>query len=197
MTFGIEGPLSAESEQVLMQQLQVGDEVAIRTLYSRFGRPVYSMGIRMLGSAEAAEELTQDVFMAAWRKSSRFDASRGRLSTWLMAIAHNLAIDRIRQEKGSRRPSLVFMDQLPEPQPDEEHDIVIERETARRALEALSPMERRLLSLAYFQGWTAREIAERDGIPLGTVKTRLRTALIKLRKAQGDQLRAAAAEGAE
>ena len=192
MAFDHEGPLSTESEQVLMQQLQTGDEQAIRALYSRFGRPVYSMGYRLLGNAEAAEELTQDVFLAAWRKSSRFDASRGRLSTWLMAIAHNLAIDRLRHETGSRRPHLVLVEEVPEPDPVEEEEALVERQAARDALECLSAAERQLLSLAYFQGWTAREIAESDGIPLGTVKTRLRTALIKLRKTQGEQLRAAA-----
>ena len=77
MTFGREGPLSAESEQELMRQLVAGEEHAIRTLYSRFGRPIYTVGLRMLGSVEAAEELTQDVFLAAWRKGGRFDSERG------------------------------------------------------------------------------------------------------------------------
>ena len=187
MTFDREGPLSPESEQALMQQLLAGDDRAIRNLYGRFGRPVYTLGLRLLGSNEAAEELTQDVFLAAWRKASRFDAARGRLSTWLMAIAHNLAIDRLRHERGAGRPVLVLVDEMPEPAPSEEESQLIERETARRALAGLSPTERQLLSLAYFHGWTAREIAEADGIPLGTVKTRLRTALIKLRKAQHEQ----------
>ena len=186
MTFEREGPLSPESEQALMQQLLAGDDRAIRNLYGRFGRPVYTLGLRLLGSNEAAEELTQDVFLAAWRKASRFDAARGRLSTWLMAIAHNLAIDRLRHERGAGRPVLVLVDEMPEPAPSEEESQLIERETARRALAGLSPTERQLLSLAYFHGWTAREIAEADGIPLGTVKTRLRTALIKLRKAQNE-----------
>jgi RNA polymerase sigma-70 factor (ECF subfamily) len=156
---------------------------------------VFTLGMRLLGSAEAAEELTQDVFMAAWRKGRRFDPTRGRLSTWLMAIAHNLAIDRLRHERGGTRPPMVLVDQIPEPAPTEEEDALVERETARRALARLSASERRLLSLTYFQGWTAREIAEADGIPLGTVKTRLRTALIKLRKAEAEQARAAARTG--
>jgi RNA polymerase sigma-70 factor (ECF subfamily) len=192
MTFDPEGPLSRESEQELMRQLVAGDEDAVRTLYARFGRSVYTLGLRLLGSNEGAEELTQDVFLAAWRKGSRFDATRGRLSTWLMAIAHNMAVDRLRHDRGAARPSLVFMDELPEPAPfDEEHGL-IERDQARRALAGLSPAERRLLSQAYFYGWTAREIAEADGIPLGTVKTRLRTALIKLRRAGAEEARAAA-----
>jgi len=193
MTFEREGPLSPESEQILVQQLLAGDERAIRNLYGRFGRPVFTLGLRLLGSAEAAEELTQDVFLAAWRKAARFDPARGRLSTWLMAIAHNLAIDRLRHERGAGRPVLVLVDEMPEPAPSEEESQLIDRETARRALAGLSPSERQLLSLAYFHGWTAREIAEADGIPLGTVKARLRTSLIKLRKAQHDQAREEAA----
>jgi RNA polymerase sigma-70 factor, ECF subfamily len=197
MTFQREGPLSSESEQELMRQLVAGKEDAIRTIYARFGRSVYTVGLRLLGSAEAAEELTQDVFLAAWRKGSGFDAERGRLSTWLMAIAHNLAVDRIRHERGAARPPLVLVDELPEPSPLEDEDMLFQRDRARRALASLSPAERSLLSQAYFYGWTAREIAEADGIPLGTVKTRLRTALIKLRKAEAEHAREAARLGEE
>jgi RNA polymerase sigma-70 factor, ECF subfamily len=192
MTFEPEGPLSRESEQELMRRLVSGDEDAVRRLYARFGRSVYTLGLRLLGSNEGAEELTQDVFLAAWRKGSRFDATRGRLSTWLMAIAHNMAIDRLRHERGAARPALVFMDELPEPTPSDEEHGLIERDQARRALAGLSPAERRLLAQAYFYGWTAREIAEADGIPLGTVKTRIRTALIKLRRAGAEEARVAA-----
>ena len=187
-----EGPLSAHEEQALLQKLMTGDEEAIRTIYGRFARPIYSLGLRLLGSAEGAEELTQDVFLTAWRKAARFDASRGRLSTWLMAIAHNMAVDRLRHERGAGRPPLVLVDELPEPDPTDEEDALVQRDRARRALAGLSPAERQLLSQAYFYGWTAREIAEADGIPLGTVKTRLRTALIKLRRAEADHEKAAA-----
>ena len=108
--------------------------------------------------------------------------SRGRLSTWLMAIAHNLGVDRLRRENGARRPTLVFMEEIPERLSDDDVDPVLERDAARRAMASLSGAERSLLVRAYFQGLTAREIAEADHIPLGTVKTRLRTALIKIRR---------------
>jgi RNA polymerase sigma-70 factor (ECF subfamily) len=193
MTFAREGPLSRESELELMQALVAGEEDAVRTLYARFGRAVYSLGVRLLGDSENAEELTQDVFLAAWRKGNRFDPTRGRLSTWLMAIAHNMAIDRIRHDRGQGRPLLVLVEEVPEPASTAEEDALIDRDRARRALAHLSPAERDLLSQAYFYGWTAREIAEADGIPLGTVKTRLRTAIIKLRNAQIEHARAAAA----
>jgi RNA polymerase sigma-70 factor (ECF subfamily) len=161
----------------------VGNEDAIRALYARFGRPIFTLGLRLLGNAEAAEELTQDVFVMAWRKAARFDSSRGRLSTWLMTIAHNLAVDRLRRETGVTRPTLVLVDSVPEVASPGEEDPLVERDAAVRALSTLSDAEQRLLARTYFGGLTAREIAEADGIPLGTVKTRLRTALIKLRRA--------------
>jgi RNA polymerase sigma-70 factor (ECF subfamily) len=173
----------------LIRGLLAGDEDAIRAVYARFARPVYSMGLRILGSNEAAEELTQDVFLTAWRKAARFDPARGRLSTWLLTIAHNLAIDRLRRETGVRRPTLVLVDEVPEIAGAAEEDVFLERDVAIRALETLTEAERRLLARTYFRGLTAREIAEADGIPLGTVKTRLRSALIKVRLANRDKER--------
>ena len=166
-----------------MEGLLAGNDDAIRTLYSRFGRPVYSLGLRLLGTRESAEELTQDVFLTAWRKAARFDPARGRLSTGLMTLAHNLAVDRLRRETGVSRPTLVLVDEVPDAPGLDEEAVLIERDSALRALESLSPAERLLVGRAYFRGQTAREIAEADGIPLGTVKTRLRSAMIKVRKA--------------
>ncbi len=178
-----EGPLLPKEEQQLMEGLRVGDDAAVRALYARFGRPVYGLGLRLLGSRESAEELTQDVFLTAWRKAARFDPTRGRLSTWLMTIAHNLAVDRLRRETGVSRPTLVLVDEVPDAPGIDEEAVLIERDTAIRCLESLSDAERRLVARAYFRGLTAREIAESDGVPLGTVKTRLRSAMIKVRRA--------------
>ena len=170
-----------------MEGLLAGNDDAIRALYSRFGRPVFSMGMRLLGSREAAEELTQDVFLTAWRKAARFDPARGRLSTWLMTIAHNLAVDRLRRETGVSRPNIVLVDEVPDAPGVDEEAGVMERDAAVRALASLSDSERRLLARVYFRGLTAREISVADHIPLGTVKTRLRSALIKVRKANEDK----------
>ncbi|MEW6058805.1 MAG: sigma-70 family RNA polymerase sigma factor [Actinomycetota bacterium] len=184
-----EGPLLAREEQQLVEGLLAGNEEAVRALYARYARPIFTLGLRLLGGAEAAEELTQDVFLTAWRKATRFDASRGRLSTWLMTIAHNLAVDRLRRESGVTRPTLVLVDEMPEVVSLGEEEPLIERDVALRALGSLSDAERRLLARAYFGGLTAREIAEADGIPLGTVKTRLRTALIRVRRANQEKER--------
>jgi RNA polymerase sigma-70 factor, ECF subfamily len=96
-----------------MQRLASGDETAIRTIYRRFARPVFGVGHRILGSREAAEELTQDVFLTAWRKAARFDPSRGRLSTWLMAIAHNMAVDRLRRVSARTPETLGGIEDIP------------------------------------------------------------------------------------
>ena len=189
MTTRPDGPLLAREEQQLVEGLLGGNEDAVRALYARYARPIFTLGLRLLGSAEAAEELTQDVFLAAWRKAARFDPARGRLSTWLMTIPHNLAVDRLRRETGVTRPHLVLVEEVPETEWVDEEEPLIERDAAIRALESLSDAEKRLLARAYFGGLTAREIAESDGIPLGTVKTRLRTALIKVRRANQDKER--------
>ena len=109
-----------------------------------------------------------------------------------MTIAHNMAVDRIRHDRGIGRPTLVLVDDVPEPNAAEDEDLVAERDLARRAMAGLSQAERNLLCQAYFFGWTAREIAEATNVPLGTVKTRLRTALIRLRAASADAARSAA-----
>ena len=184
-----DGPLLASEERQLVLGLLEGNEEAVRTIYARFARPVFTVGLRLLGSAEAAEELTQDVFLTAWRKAARFDPNRGRLSTWLMTIAHNLAVDRLRRDNGVTRPTLVLVDQVPETAVGDDVEPFIDRDEAMRAIESLSDSEQRLLARAYFGGLTAREISEADGTPLGTVKTRLRTALIKVRRANLDKER--------
>src|ERR1700750_1158283 len=156
MIFESAGPLSAHEEQALVGRLLCGDEEAVRTIYARFARPVYSLGLRLLGSSEAAEELTQDVFLAAWRKAARFDPQRGRLSTWLMTIAHNLAVDRLRRETGVSRPHLVLVDEVPDQPAGDEEYILMERDEALRALASLSMAEKRLIARVYFRGMTAR-----------------------------------------
>lgn len=181
------GDARAREERRIVEGLRAGDEEALRGLYARYGRTVFAIGMRLLGSREAAEELTQDVFLAAWRKVDRFDPDRGRLSTWIMTIAHNLGVDRLRRETGPRRPNLILVEHLPEEADGDATEEFLERDVALRALEPLTPAERVLLMRAYFGGLSAREISEADGIPLGTVKTRLRTALIKVRAAQRAQ----------
>lgn len=177
-----DGPLTPEAERALMRRLMAGDEEAIRILYARFSRPIFGLGLRLLGSPELAEELTQDTFLAAWRKAARYDPARGRLSTWLMTIAHNLGVDRLRREARRAATPVEDMEDLVE-DVEEPEGAVVDRVRTMAMLRVLSPADRHLLLLAYYRGWTAKEISEHDDVPLGTVKTRLRSALIKLRRA--------------
>jgi len=183
-TDAYDGPLTPEAERELVRRLISGDEEAVRILYGRFGGPVYGLGLRLLASPEAAQELTQDTFVAVWRKAGQYDPTRGRLSTWIMVIAHNLGVDRLRRD--SRRP-LAFVEDVERLAEEtvEAESRIVDRLAAGEMLAVLSAAERRLVLLAYYRGWTAREISLHDATPLGTVKTRLRSALIKLRRAHG------------
>ena len=183
-TDAYDGPLTPEAERDLVRRLISGDEEAVRILYGRFGGPVYGLGLRLLASPEAAQELTQDTFVAVWRKAGQYDPTRGRLSTWIMVIAHNLGVDRLRRE--SRRPLALVEDvERLAVETVEAESRIVDRLAAGEMLAVLSAAERRLVLLAYYRGWTAREISLHDATPLGTVKTRLRSALIKLRRAHG------------
>ena len=175
--------LTPHEERDLMQRLATGDESAVRIVYDRFAGPIYTLGLRMLGTRENAEDLTQEVFLAAWRKAAGYDPAGGRLSTWFMAIAPNTAVDRIRRDAARPQRSSIPLEEAPQPLVVDE-EATVDRVVARGALGTLSAAEQRLLRLTYFRGLTAREIAEADGVPLGTVKTRIRTTLIKLRRAQ-------------
>ena len=134
--------------------------------------------------------MAQDVFLAAWRKRSAFDPdSHGRLSACLRTDSPQSRCRSYAPRDGRDAPHLVLVEEVPETEWVDEEEPLIERDAAIRALESLSDAEKRLLARAYFGGLTAREIAESDGIPLGTVKTRLRTALIKVRRANQDKER--------
>jgi len=166
-----------------MRQIAGGDEKALETLYGRYSGVVYSVARRILGDVGAAEEVLQDIFYQLWRAASSFDPARGTLAGWLLVSARNRAITRLR-----RRGPAGFEE-------IEEQTVAsnfnLESSAAanemmslvRNALAALSQEQRQVLELAYFEGLTHSEIAERTGDPLGTVKTRLRTALGTLRRA--------------
>jgi RNA polymerase sigma-70 factor, ECF subfamily len=167
----------------LMQRVAAGDQAALATLYDRYSSVLYSVAMRILTDAGAAEEILQDVFLQVWRNASRFDPQRGSLSGWLLVTTRNRAIDRLRR----RAP------QGPDPAPEElampgaslETGVAQDEMMAlvKTALNDLAPGQRAVLEMAYFEGLTHSEIAERSGEPLGTVKTRLRSALQVLKKA--------------
>jgi len=166
------------------------DPAAAEVLYERFAARIYGLGIVMLGNEAAAQDLVQDTFVKLWRSADRFDQARGRLDTWVLLVARSLAIDALRRrvlEARTTEASKPGSDVSPEPGPDEVAETEDLAARARRAMTTLSPGQRAALELAYFGGKTSAEVAELEGIPLGTAKTRIRTALLKLREALEEQ----------
>ena len=177
--------VSRDADASLIRRILNGDDTALGALYDRYGRLVYSVAQRILRDSGAAEEVLQDIFHQLWRVAGTFDLARGSLASWLMVMARNRSIDRL------RRRSLAVADSPAEALPLARFDLesdVAQKEMitrVRRALDDLPEPQRRVMELAYFEGLTQSEIAVHTGDPLGTVKTRLRTALGSLKKAFG------------
>jgi RNA polymerase sigma-70 factor (ECF subfamily) len=170
----------ASADTALVSAIRAGDPGAMALLYDRYGSIVYSVALRVLGDTGSAEDVLQDVFMQLWRNPNSFDSSRGSLGPWLAVIARNRAIDAIRK----RRPETDIDDVIISVQPDMASDAErgLAMEKVRDAMESMAAPQRAALEMAYFEGLTHSEIAEKTGEPLGTIKTRIRTGLLALRK---------------
>jgi RNA polymerase sigma factor, sigma-70 family len=170
----------ASADAALVSAIRAGDPGAMALLYDRYGSIVYSVALRVLGDTGSAEDVLQDVFMQLWRNPNSFDSSRGSLGPWLAVIARNRAIDAIRK----RRPETDIDDVIISVQPDMASDAErgLAMEKVRDAMESMAAPQRTALEMAYFEGLTHSEIAEKTGEPLGTIKTRIRTGLLSLRK---------------
>jgi RNA polymerase sigma-70 factor (ECF subfamily) len=191
------GGRTAPEDEALLARVVAGDSRALEALYDRYARVVYSAALRILGSAELAEEVVQETFWRVWRRGGTFQSGRGQVSSWILGIAHNLAIDELRRQRA--RPSPVY-DREDRPvlrdMEDSRMDVAgaaLEEERRRlvsAALEQIPSEQREAIELAYFGGLSQSEIAARLHNPLGTVKTRIRLGLQKLRDiltAQGFQ----------
>jgi RNA polymerase sigma-70 factor, ECF subfamily len=169
----------------LMRAFARRDARAAEELYRRFAPRVFGLGKVMLGDASRAEDLVQDTFVKIWRVADSYEPSRGALDTWVLLIARSLAIDTIRRRVLEAR---VTAQQEPpqeateDSEPEHHAEIQDLADRARVAMKTLSPGQRAALELAYFGGKTSSEVAELEGIPVGTAKTRIRTALIRLRE---------------
>ncbi len=172
------------SDAALMARMVQRDEAALEALYDRYAGLLSSVLNRILRDTQAAEEILQDIFYQLWRTASQFDASRGSLPGWLMVIARNRAISRLRHHNPAAGEELFENTLVLLPMSLE--SAITQKELMGRvkgAMEALPKEQRAAVELAYFEGLTHSEIAERTGDPLGTVKTRLRTALETLKRA--------------
>lgn len=176
-------------DEELVARVGAGDERAFEQLYDRYADLVYSVALRILADPALAQDVAQEVFLRFWRAPGRYDAGRGRFGNWLMSVTRNRAVDEVRM-RGRRRQREVAPLPVAEDPPDGQAadpvlnaTLAAERAAVRRALRCLPQEQRTALELAYFGGLTQQEIAELLQQPLGTVKTRTRLAMKKLRLA--------------
>jgi len=177
------------SDRELMERLQRREPQALSELYDRYGRLVYSLILRVVRDTGIAEDLVQETFLRVWNRVQGFDAQRGSIGPWLLAVARNRAIDYLRSASGRERNAVEFEEtDHPALYTDMEQDILTSDATRRikAAMEKLSANQRQVIELAYFEGLSQTEMAERMGQPLGTVKTWVRTALKHLRDELGE-----------
>ena len=163
--------------------MKSGDQRALAELYDRYSPVVYAVALRVLGDTGAAEDVLQEVFLQLWKNPSAFDAARGSLGAWLAVIARNRAIDALRR----RKPETDIEDVVVSVSPDlaSEADRSRAAQKVRSVLGEMPAAQRTALEMAYFEGLSHTEIAEKTGEPLGTIKTRIRSGLMSLRKAFG------------
>jgi RNA polymerase sigma-70 factor, ECF subfamily len=184
----LQGGRGAASDEELLLRVARGDQAAFEALYDRFAGLVYGVVKRVVRDPSQSEEVAQEVLVEAWRIASRFDPERGTARTWLLTMAHRRAVDRVRSEQSSRdrterigtRDHQQAFDQVAE-----EVELRLEHRQVREALSVLTDLQREAVELAYYGGYTYREVAELLGAPLGTIKTRMRDGLIRLRDAMG------------
>ena len=174
----------------LMDRLGSRDLAAFEALYDRYGDLVYSVCLRVVGDTYIAEDVTQDVFVRVWRRPEQFDLRRGKFVTWLLSVARNRSIDHRRsQSRRMRHEALPSLDEEEDVLPSEDARddpalqtvLADERAAVRKALEVLPPEQKLAIQLAYFGGLTQQEVANKLGQPLGTVKTRIRLGMQKMR----------------
>jgi RNA polymerase sigma-70 factor, ECF subfamily len=181
-------PLSI-SDESLLQAIVEGQSAALESLYDRYGRLVFSLAVSIINSAEEAEEIIQEVFLLIWEKSASYQANQGKVAAWLTGITRHRAIDVLRRRnarpEGHRMDWIKSVEEPDLPDGSEPVESVVEGQQEglkiRMAIASLPPEQQQVLELAYFRGLTQEEIAVQTGEPLGTVKTRIRLAMQKLR----------------
>ena len=181
-----EGLRDGQLVELVAQQ----DAGALEALYDRYGRAAYSLARRILTEETLAQDVVQEVFLSLWRDARRFDAGRGTVATYLLSMTHHRAVDVVRREENLRRwrTSDEGLEFEPDPKARVEEEVVTaeRRAEVRAALSFLPPAQREALLLAYFGGYTQREVAALMGVPLGTVKTRMAAGMRKMKQALQD-----------
>jgi RNA polymerase sigma factor (sigma-70 family) len=174
------------SDEALLGGLSSGDPDAGATFVDRFERRVFGMTLSVLRDRQAAEEAAQEAFVRAWRHASTYDPRKGTVAAWLLMIARNVSINMLPSHRSYPvDPEVLLELQAPRPSQDRGGQLAPVSEPTREALLRLPSEQRRALVLAVFYGYTAREVSELDGTPVGTVKTRIRSGLMRLRSELG------------
>ncbi len=173
----------ADDEAALLARIARRDATAFQTLYDRYSRGVYSLALRMLGNAHAAQEVAQEIFLTVWRGAAEFSPERGSVRSWMLSLAHHRTVDALRRQRVRTTEPLPEGDTGASAGPDVVEQVLrgVEGATVRSALMVLSPDQRAAIVLAYYGGYTQQEIASRLRVPLGTVKTRIRDGMQRLR----------------
>ena len=179
-TSNSETEIGTVDDTTMLTRIGQRDENAMEAVFRRYSGPVYSVALRVLRDTGQAEDILQEVFLQLWRKPAAFVQNRGSLGAWLVVIARNRAIDVLRRRKPSDSVDDVVLNSPINVADEAERNIAMQR--VRSVIANLPEEQRRTLDLAYFEGLSHTEIASRTGDPLGTVKTRIRQALITLRK---------------
>ncbi len=165
--------------------MQSGDQQAVAALYDRYSGVAYGLALRITSDGTTAEDVVQDAFVSVWKQCGRFDPGRGQVKSWLLTIVHHKSVDAIRRKSGRNERALP---EGPEEfiatygRPEEAAEMMMDAEAVRAAVNLVPDDQRRTIEMAYFMGLTHVEIAERMGVPLGTVKSRLRIGLDKMRE---------------
>ena len=170
----------------LVMHIAAGSEAALCEVYDRFSKLIYSIARRILRDTGEAEDVVQDVFVKLWAHALEYKATHGSVSTWLMTIAHRTAIDQLRRRTVRATVDIEERELLAHPDPKPNTDLLLDRIGLSGALATLKPEERELVELAFLEGLSHAQLVERTGMPLGTIKTRLRTGLVKLREVLGE-----------
>jgi RNA polymerase sigma-70 factor (ECF subfamily) len=174
-------PPSAQEDAALLALVQRGDEYAMATLFDRYSKLVYSVALRVLRDPSSAEDVLQEIFMQIWRNPDSFIATRGSLGGWLAVVSRNRSIDALRRKRPTEQVDDMALASNYNLADEAERNSMMEM--ARNVIVKLPVEQRKTLEMAFFDGLTHSEIAEMTGDPLGTVKTRIRSALMTLRKA--------------
>jgi len=172
---------SSAQDESLLDRVRARDQKAMTDLFDRYGRMVYSVALRVLKDPAHAEDVMQDVFFNLWENPKSFVSTRGSLGAWLLVVARNRSIDALRRRKPSDPVDDVVLPAKTNLASEAERNTIMEK--VRLVMNGLPPDQQKSLQLAFFEGLSHSEIAAQTGDPLGTVKTRIRTALISVRKA--------------